>query len=1169
MKDINPTEMKATSNEPLPVREQIIDFLRRELVGPDPVPPYVQDNGEETLVNDPPRLRYGAAVLFPQIARMEDAIGIAPDEESDVETLPEGDEGRVYDPTDDLVGGGLTGDGDGVEEADQIISLANAFLPSAMGFSCLTEIPTCGFVAEIRAATYTSRSVPAVTKDGRAYQSKHWDRRPFASSIVIPSAEIIGAGTKTWSVTVLRDDKPANLELHILSRPFNSEDSAGENLRLITLSVINTQLTPGGRASNEQCFFQVELQLHSADDSGVFLEYPNASLDPDEEEQSLALLYRYRKTYAIGHGCAAAWCETTDDGRANIISCDVLPVHEIKPIVPSTFDDLNLSMLVLSDRGNEAATIPLLSRLCDTYATWITEQQARVDGVDFPDEHLEAAARHLSKCNECLQRMRSGVEILRDDATVRQAFRLANRAMLQQQLHYALGTDSQQTRSWSFDRNGSLEIAPVEWPDIEKPPKGKGAWYPFQLAFLLMNLRSLADPNHSERRIVDLIWFPTGGGKTEAYLGLTAFTILIRRLRNSDDAGTTVLMRYTLRLLTAQQFQRAASLICALEKIRREGDMPGDSRISIGLWAGGDLTPNRHEDARQALQKLFDGDTGENKFVLLNCPWCGARMGPVDINGTSRIIGYESERNPPVVLRCKDPGCEFSDKRALPLTVIDEDMYESPPTLLLGTVDKFAMLPWKPEAMAFFGMKDGMSPPDLIIQDELHLISGPLGSMVGHYETVIQELCNRRDTNGRDIAPKIVASTATISRAAEQCHALWNCGDENVFQFPPQCLKAGDSFFAREDEAASGRKYVGVHASALSSHVTAQVRVMATLLQAPLCVQVDNESKRDPYWTLIGYYNSLRELGHAATLIRADIREHINAMWLRLGIKKPEEDGDVDARRFINRDLELTSRIPSSRIPESLQQLFATYPASDDNRPVDVVLATNMISVGVDVPRLGLMAVAGQPKTTSEYIQATSRVGRSSDGPGLVVMIYNTSKPRDRSHYEHFHSYHNSIYRAVEPTSVTPFSSPVRDRALHALLTTLVRYRGTPENRDRPQPMPDTTLLRAIERIVNERVTGVDVSERSETLKQLQDAIDHWERIQPPRYGGFGPLREEIPLLYPAGSEPSAKWEKKSWPTPTSMRDVDATCEAQVVAQYPQPSSSQGDSSVPEEANGQ
>lgn len=1130
----------------LPLREQIADFVRRELIGPDPQPATAQANGEETLIGDAPRMRYGAGVLFPQTALIDDVIIAAPEDVGD--ELIEADDDSDTPPLERReVSSGASKDGTDADEPDEMVSLANAFLPAAMGFSCVVAIGESGLIAHINAATYAARDVKQIGKDGNEYSRRHYDRKPLEVRVELPAAKLLGDGIKTPQFDVAGE----KLCVRVLSRPFGD----APDLRLLTLALVNThQGTSGERIKDEQCYFQVEMKLTAADESAVFREYPDSSLQPDDEECSLALLYRHRKTYAIGHGCAAEWNQTDEEkGHADAVWCDVLPRHEIKPIVPRVFDDLPLSMLDLSDRGDDEKLDALLDGLCDRYEKWIGSQQGAIDQLSGNMEG--AARRHLEKCVECLARMRGGARLLRDDEQVRRAFRLANRAMLQQQLHYALGTDDKLKRSWKY-ADEKWQIEKVVWPDINNPGK-KGKWFPFQLAFLLMNLRSLAIEDDAERKIVDLIWFPTGGGKTEAYLGLTAFTIILRRLRHQDDAGTSVLMRYTLRLLTAQQFQRAASLICALEKMRENGDVPGVAAISAGLWAGNGLTPNKRDEARKQLDKLEKGEIKENPFVIPVCPWCGAEMGRVEAkaSGKARVMGYEESRKNgtrTVVLRCADADCDFGGNNKLPLCVIDEDLYDNAPTLLLGTVDKFAMLTWRPQARVFFGLDEGELAPDLIIQDELHLISGPLGSMVGHYETAINELCARYDDEGKRIGPKIVASTATISRAGEQCHGLWNCGVENVFQFPPQLLRAGDSFFAYEDEKRAGRLYLGVHASALSSHVTAQIRVMAALLQAPLCANVSDIAERDPYWTLIGYYNSLRELGHAATLLGADIREYLNAMWLRLGIEKPADETQPELRRFINRDLELTSRIPSGQIPALLQQLFTTYSGDREReRPIDVALATNMISVGVDVPRLGLMTVAGQPKTTSEYIQATSRVGR--DKPGLVVTIYNTGKPRDRSHYEHFHSYHGAVYRAVEPTSVTPFSSPVRDRALHAIVTMLVRYLGTPENRERPDAVPDDDFWEMIEEIIEERVKGVDESERAATMRQLKETIAHWTRVAPPIYGGWGTPETQVPLLHPAGTVPAPQWNDKSWPTPSSMRDVDASCEARVLGQYPQP----------------
>ena len=810
-------------------------------------------------------------------------------------------------------------------------------------------------------------------------------------------------------------------------------------------------------------------------------------------------------------------------------------------------------MGVLADKDCPAS-IEICEGLATSYLAWIEQQTAIVENPEFPSDHRPAAIRHLDQCRQCHLRIVGGIELLRTDQQTRQAFAWMNQAMLMQQLHYDLAANHR--RLWvSHESVVSLD-SDYSIPDLEKPPKGKGQWRPFQLAFILMNIHAIVDKHHPERAVVDLIWFPTGGGKTEAYLGLTAFTVFHRRLLNPDDTGTTVLMRYTLRLLTTQQFQRAASLICACELLRRQNeDRLGRTRVSIGLWVGQGVTPNKNSDAVAALNNILRSGK-PNPFVVLTCPWCGAEMGPIEFGDAYQAKGYRKEAGK-VVFRCDDRICEFHDSRGLPLLVVDETIYEERPTLVIGTVDKFAMLPWYQEARALFGIDGliGVPPPDLVIQDELHLISGALGSMVGMYESTIDALCDR-EQNGRRVNAKIVASTATICRAQQQVHSLYA---RNVFLFPPQGLKAGDSFFAEETsqddqgKPLPGRLYVGVFGSALSSHVTAQVRVMSAVLQAVKCVPTPSLEVLDPYWTLMAYFNSLRELGHAATLIRADIREHMNATWDRLGIRKPAAgSGAPDSRRFINRDLELTSRIPSDAITEVLQQLFNPYPGSDERRPVDVCLATNMIQVGLDVPRLGMMVVVGQPKTTSEYIQATSRVGRDARGPGLVVTVLNPGKPRDRSHFEHFRSYHQSIYRWVEPTSVTPFAVPVRERALHAQLVTLARYWGDPALRDRPNPPPTDDLFGRIRDVLVDRIEHIDPAESELADQMLVQLLQRWRAVQPPIYGHFGPPPQETPLMYPAGSEPRAIWSSRSKPTPSSMRNVDSGCDAEVILQFPQ-----------------
>lgn len=1135
------------------MRDQLFDFLKKELIGPDPVPPFIQENGEEILTNEPPRLRYGAGILFPQTITPQDIDVIDGKENSLLKESAESIQNESPIPEIEGESRSLGDVDDTADTNDDIINLANAYLPSVMGFSCYLKMPEEGLLVSIRAGRYVQRDFVTEKENSKVSKPAYF-RESLDTVIHINTKDLPSVNDRSRNYEITINNQATGLALNITNRTTEGEKSF-EN-QLYTFALVNNLKTSKGHIDNDSCFFQVEFSVKAKDKIACFSPYPEKlhSLNIDDEK-STQLLYRNHRTYAVGHGCAPFWDE---DGKGNAfeISANVLPLYEMKSIIPVRFFDLRLTMYDMSDKGNQSQLTSKLISLCDRYEDWIN-RKAEFAQSELKGGYRQTAERHIQNCMDCLARMRDGIKLIESDLDIKRAFNLMNRAMLTQQIHYGL-----KLREWQSGTDGVPMIAPREEPDIQAPETWPdwseeekrntrlGAWYPFQIAFILMNLRSIARPETGERKLVDLIWFPTGGGKTEAYLGLAAFTIFFRRLKNSDDSGTTVLMRYTLRLLTAQQYQRAASLICACELIRSEDEAKlGEDRITIGLWVGAGLTSNNRSDAVKALDKLSRGESKDNPFIILKCPWCGAKMGPVHV-GRLRIMGYRKIRQPStVIFQCANPACVFSkDDFTLPLKVIDEDIYENPDSIIIGTVDKFAMLPWRPEARSLFGFRKDkrVTPPELIIQDELHLISGPLGSMAGHYETFIYELC-KNNTRSGIIGPKIIASTATITRATDQIHALYGCGPENVSLFPAQCIDAGDSFFARIDNESEGRMFAGVHASGLPSHTTTQVRVLAALLQGAKSAILDEEKKRDPYWTNVVYFNSLRELGHAATLIQADIREYLNAVWVRRGIHK---EGLVDPRRFINRAIELTSRISSTEIPETLQELEIDYPIVESNYPVDICLATNMISVGVDVQRLGLMTVIGQPKTTSEYIQATSRVGRSKEGPGLIVTIFNTAKPRDRSHYEHFYTYHSSIYSRVEPTSVTPFSSPVRERALHAVLVGLVRYFGSDENRVSPQPLPSRELLDNIKSIISDRIANIDPDELELTLKLLEERIDEWSRYLPPKYGGFYMQGGELPLMYPAGTSPPEEWDMKSWPTQTSMRNVDAGCDAGVISRY-------------------
>ena len=1114
------------------MRSEILDFIKKEFIGPDPISPHIQENGEEILVNEPPRVRYSAGVLFPRNTSHETINKNLTEEVAD--TKKENDEESTS--GEHSVGDSKVSQFSVLEQEEEEIGLANSFLPCAMGLSSFVKLPKNGFSIKVNAGYYESRDYTYLKEDEQYTTKKAYFRIPIDCELAVTIDQLpLISGTSI--------DLPiSNTKLELLPLKLNIRNRTPDlnrmrGVHLFTFTLINLNTVDSENIKHQDCFFQVTFSVSSNEQ--CFVSQPTTSSIADkDDERSNRLLFRNKKSFAVGHACSPTWDDIDGDSTSKIIA-EPLPSYEIKPIVPNELKSIALKMYDLSDLTNDDIS-KNLNELNSEYEKWILEQET-IANSELSGELLETANKHIESCFNCLTRMKQGVYLLNTNDKVNRAFRLMNRSMLMQQLSYSI-----KTRDWIVERGNIVGLTNVTIPDINDQTtwtQGLGSWRPFQLAFILMNLNSMFDNQHSDREIVDLIWFPTGGGKTEAYLGLSAFTIFLKRLKDPKDSGTTVLMRYTLRLLTAQQFQRAASLICACDLIRKENENElGRDRITIGLWVGDSVTPSTRDSARNTFSKMENGREEENPFIVIKCPSCGAQMGIIKHVNNNRVKGYKrrpSAAGQTIVYQCDNTDCDFSKPNYnLPLVVIDEDIYSVPPTLLIGTVDKFAMLTWKPDARTIFGFRDEerMTPPELIIQDELHLISGPLGSMVGLFETMIEELCT---TN--NIKPKIVASSATISRAREQINSLYGRGIDNVNIFPSQCLNAGDSFFAYEDKAQAGRLYVGIFASALPSHATAQVRFMSSLLQSVKSIKVTDEKDRDPYWTVLNYFNSIRELGHAATLIRADIREYMNSIWHRKHIRG-------DERRFVNRDIELTSRINSSEITDYLEQLSRSWSGDRSEYPVDVCLATNMISVGVDIPRLGLMTVIGQPKTTSEYIQATSRVGRSKTGPGLVFTIYNCSKPRDRSHYEHFQEYHSKIYSKVEPTSVTPFSTPARERALHSILIGLIRYYSK-ENRERPRPFPKKEVIDRVKSIIIDRVQLIDQEEVEKTMALINEKLRYWKNELPLSYGGFGQIFD-IPLMFPAGTFPSEDIKERAWATPTSMRSVDSTCEGYIITNY-------------------
>ncbi|CAL9550030.1 hypothetical protein SUDANB60_04400 [Streptomyces sp. enrichment culture] len=1140
-----------TISDHLGPREDVMDALRAELLGPAAVGkpldrdsfdnweeargPWVDaESGEEILDRDP-LVRYGVGVLYPA----ESTAQPADEDHTVVAGLVDGElDGKVFESLQEAAQRTVGGP---PEDDDFDLAGANDRRPSTIGLSFMLAGGSDTALRVVFTGGRYRRQNVRVAGDVRRW----WVRSPVTAVWDLPADAIATPGRilRKPQLNVDASRGIDGLDLELIANVRSHQDG-----RLITVALVN-RTPPGIQPLDAVSLFQAEMTVEPQ--GGWLAPYPEAAeAETHPDDASFNLLYREARTFAVGHGCAADWEDPTE-GRATWAKADPLPWYEAPSITPDIRQNgspLTVSMEQLA--GDDPEGPERLEKVVGAYAEWIEGLEEKAAGLD--ERFRPTAAQHIEGCRKALIRMREGLGLVRDARSdVGRAFRMANRVMLRQQLRS--GADLRPTRS----ANGRFEVEGAQPDEDAARRNGKGNWRAFQIAFLLAAIPSSAEPLHDDREAVDLIYFPTGGGKTEAYLGLSAFSMLLRRLRDPGDASVTVLMRYTLRLLTAQQFLRAAALICALEELRAEEPDLGDP-FSIGIWVGGETTPNSRADAKTALGKLHRGEQ-DNPFLLLRCPWCAAQMGPVPSqeedsaprqsrrkNGRrsgaavrTPVAGY-SEYRGTVRFICPDNECRFSTEDSpLPIYVVDDDLYEQRPTLVIGTVDKFALIAWRPKAQALFGFgKDGSraySPPSLIIQDELHLIAGPLGSLTGLYEGVIEELCTDR-RGGAPVLPKIVASTATIRRHEEQIKALY--GRERVHLFPPHGIDASDSFFAVYDHDPDtgtlkpGRRYIGVHAPALGSMQTTQVRTFAALLQAAKDLP---EDLRDPWWTLLAFFNSLRELGNSLSLMQSDIPDYLRTVNNR-------STTDRTGMRYLNWVEEMTSRLRQDQVPEAIQKLERQL--TIDQRAVDACLASSLIEVGIDIPRLSLMAVVGQPKSTSQYIQVTGRVGRRI--PGLVVTLYGAGKPRDRSHFERFRSYHERLYAQVEPTSSTPFAPPALDRALRAVAVAYIRQ-TSPEKLD-PWPFPAESWA-AAKQLLLDRVRLCDPDEADRTAGILDRMRKEWEAWQPGHWGDFGPTGSDQ-LLRPLGQHADEKAQSMTWAIPSSMRGVDAECQIEVTSQY-------------------
>jgi len=1219
------------------IRDELLTALVREVLGP-------RNGPEETLPADhDPRQEYITGVLEPLNARSQDE--------------------RIEDQIDAVI---EETSSDEDQDNQGYVAATGMFSPALDPRALPRSI---GLTFTVKAHNGDPQAEICVTW-ARYFRKSNGDFQRKPASFL------------SGAISVAQDSQsffPENdVRLLIRSRTWN------ESYRVSIFLVNERKIPDSQKPGAEDYLFQPQIRVHLPEGTyllPVQLVSKGSDLLAEEalEEDALALQYRHRTALARGHMCAAIWKEIDPEQPSDFqrpaeapfawtdarevpeaerrkfspadVRTELIPVYLILSPEMGWNERYGrapeLNAETLAETWQPDAIRAALQPLVTGYQTWINEQESKIS--QLPAEFQPAAKRNLDECWRAARRIQEAIDLLAQNEDARLAFCFANKSIAMQ----------------------------ARWKQKNRPL----VWRPFQIAFILLNLPPLVNPLHPHRETCDLLWFPTGGGKTEAYLGLTAFLLGLRRLKahsntsgDTTGAGVAVLSRYTLRLLTIQQFRRALGVITACEVLRvwglkdnsrcvgwRPKECPntktflwGGVRFSSGLWVGGGVTPNRLRgfgplpqnqylyfpgalDILKGLRKGYNGPddslgkkakytfevSGEPAQVTL-CPVCNALLAvpeeglgegmhtlylvgkglpavvpvpavmeiknkvsvqEVSIRlmtnnyGTlilkiqvqpqeqwrseevddfvwntlqpllknvewqsarpSRpgyfVLSYPTQKNTRVdvdfEIFCPNPDCELNQQawteqvplpremtggkqqqtrhavprsikqmtmdfiesetdennvctgsnwqtvpepfrdngdkqrsRSIPIPAftVDDQVYTRCPSLVIATVDKFARLAYEGEAATLSGnvthyhsrfgyYREGnppeidsrnnsyqkhppqeslrqkappFAPPDLILQDELHLIEGPLGSMVGMYEMAVDYLCQREE-DGKVIRPKYIASTATVRRAEPQVRALF---DRSLAQFPPPALLADDRFFAVTQEPhpldsnRAGRLYVGVCAPGKGAQ-TPIVRIWSALLQCAEDLKSHTDpAKLDPFWTMVGYFNALRELAGALSLYRQDIPE-----WLKHRTKNRRP---LDEHRRV----ELSSRSRSTDLPNLLRKLETHHPSSS---APDAVFATSMFGTGVDVDRLSLMVVHGQPKTTSSYIQATGRVGRQTCG--LVITFFRASRPRDLDHYEFFTGYHRALYRYVEPITVAPFSPRARERALGPVAVILLR----------------------------------------------------------------------------------------------------------------------------------
>jgi hypothetical protein len=906
-------------------RAKLIDLLRRDLFGPHPE--LDLDLEREVLQDKPSRFYVGGFI----VPAFDGVVPAAADEDEEAEKT-----------ADDLLAAEtfeapIEPSADEQDTPDQ--PPKDRFLPSSIGLTVI--LPEEVHAIELTATWGDYQAEPPLPeilvlpeaaesgeKKPERPQGIRWVRSPGKARLTLDPTRNAAGIPLPASAAPQRPGGGLEIALHQRVIEQTTPEGTTERLRIVTVFLVNRRKRARAPYGDLAYAFQARIELSCP--SGFLPRRDFSTYAASDPDLRLAdLHYRDVCDYAVGRNISGGWEEGFDEAGKRLLVTrvwtDPMPQQEVEKVAPTKIKNIALGMEALATAARQGETLAsALDDLPRQYADWRAEQERLVAGL--APRRLETAQVLLANMDAACKRIAGGTALLKSDPMAREAFAIMNEAVAM-----AL-------------RQREAAIKRVKPQDLDPP-----AWRPFQLAFILLNLVGLTQKESRERDIVDLLFFPTGGGKTEAYLGLAAYAIAMRRLRGSGllGAGVSVIMRYTLRLLTLDQLSRAAGLVCALEVIRtrdaggqkRLGDWP----IEIGLWVGGAASPNRMRPKTKTtdpnaattwLNRYKKNPAREKSPVPLKaCPWCFTPFKP---------DSFRIAPNPTVArslaIKCENPDCHFTRDRELPILVVDEPIYRRLPAFLIATVDKFAALPWVGSSGAFFGHVDRadpelgffgaaepgqgrrfdngheLDPPDLIIQDELHLISGPLGTVAGLYEMAIDLLTLRKRGEAR-IHPKIVASTATVRRAQGQICRLFGRADTAVF--PPPGIDRRQSFFAETVPSSQepARLYVGIASQGRGPKLLF-LRTLQTLLSGALSLSAPPaagaDDPADPYLTVLAYFNALRELGAARRIVEDEIREHVasygSGRWRYVPPGKPFAD------RQLRQPVELTSRVSTDDV---------------------------------------------------------------------------------------------------------------------------------------------------------------------------------------------------------------------------------------------------------------